>query len=1163
MLMLDPTLFIAFTVIVVLTLLLGGSLATNWWLMRSRSSAQSEQTASSNAEAAVGSSDGKPATTTEPSSEGANEEKAEAAATSLNKVYTASRKLEDFYDRSAHPRDLLENAEFQQGVEVFCDPGFTPSELLLYATGDNYSIACMAFEALHRRSDEEDVTKRIIEALVQLGLQPYFFALRAIQVQENVSYVGAVLMNLNPYWDDDPVYQSIVSDFCKQRLAEGEKPSLKMWFDDKKEPPAGSIEMILKVLDLKELEPIARELNEWQRTRIDVEALKRIGTVWPENQKREAIIEHPALERAIKELRDAPSRAVLLIGKSGVGKTTMYTLLARAFQQRGWTIFEAGATELNAGQIYVGSLEGRIRELMSNLSARRKVLWIVPKFHELMYAGWHQNDPRSALDLLLPYIEQGDINIIGETEPEAYDRLLQYKPLLRSVLKGVFIEPLDDEETLALAREWNRAEHRESSVPLIEASVIEDAFFLARQFLDKTAAPGNLVNLLKWTQRNIQMAERPMTSTDVLHSLTQLTGLPTSILDQRQELDLEGLRTLFQQRVLGQTEAVDCLVERVAMIKAGLNDPTKPAGVFLFVGPTGTGKTEIAKTLAEFLFGSPDRMIRLDMSEFLSEQSLSRLIGDQERGGQARALVNLIRNQPFSVILLDEFEKAHPHVWDLFLQVFDDGRLTDRLGNTADFRHSIIIMTSNLGAAIPHGSMLGFSEDRNSFSESNVTRAVQTAFRPEFLNRIDRVVVFRPLGRSVVRDILLKELRTVLSRRGFRNRDWAVEWEESALEFLLDKGFTAALGARPLKRAIERFLLSPLAITIVQNQFPQGDQFLFVRSNGKELQVEFIDPDAPASGGDGAMGRPASEQATGPANAVVIDAGLSLKSLIMHAHGTPEEVDFLEVELDNQCEEVDSEAWELRKAAALARMETPAFWESNERFEVLDDVEYLDRAERALDTADSLFQRLKGENDETRTSYSTVLIKRLAHRLYVLQEAFNGDTLAMPRDAFITVEAVQDATLEADEAYENYQFAGRLARMYTMWAEKRQMRHKVLIKNEEEGGIARFVLAVAGLGAYPILHQETGLHVWETPVISNTFIRNRIRVRVAPQVVPVGTTTKQLLTQAETQFAAMDPVRTVVRRYREHPSPLVRDSVRTWRTGKLDLVLDGDFDMIS
>jgi ATP-dependent Clp protease ATP-binding subunit ClpC len=333
---------------------------------------------------------------------------------------------------------------------------------------------------------------------------------------------------------------------------------------------------------------------------------------------------------------------------------------------------------------------------------------------------------------------------------------------------------------------------------------------------------------------------------DVIATLARQTGLPVGLLDPKRDLNLDGLEKALSARVIGQEEAVQCLVDRVAMMKAGLSDPARPYGVFLFAGPTGTGKTEIAKSLAAWLFGSANRLIRLDMSELQTAESLDRLLGSTG-SAETETLADQIRKQPFSVILLDEFEKAHPNVWDLFLQIFDDARITDRQGRTASFRHAIMILTTNLGAAIPTGLSIGFGSGRRHFDADEVQAAIARAFRREFINRLDRVIIFRPLDRELMRKILYRELREVTERRGLKGRPWAVEWDESAIAFLLEKGFTPDLGARPLRRAVERYLLSPLAATIVRHQFPEGDQFLFVSCAGEGLRVEFVDPDADES----------------------------------------------------------------------------------------------------------------------------------------------------------------------------------------------------------------------------------------------------------------------------------------------------------------------------
>ena len=302
----------------------------------------------------------------------------------------------------------------------------------------------------------------------------------------------------------------------------------------------------------------------------------------------------------------------------------------------------------------------------------------------------------------------------------------------------------------------------------------------ARQYLSAASLPGPVLDLIKLTvARAAKDGSERVDPHGVILTLSQLTGLPSSILDNTERVDLAAIRAYFSARVIGQAEAVGAVVERIAMLKAGLNDPAKPIGVFLFAGPTGTGKTELAKTAAEFLFGSADRLIRLDMSELQTPESTAKIPGAApRRPASTDSLIARVRQQPFSVVLLDEFEKAHARVWNLFLQVFDDGRLTDAGASRRlpPQHHHPDDQPRRHGA--PRVG-LGFAPTAEASRRDQVERGDRAAFRPEFRNRLDHVIVFHPLTRDLMRGILAKELGRVLERRGLQDREWAVEWEAS------------------------------------------------------------------------------------------------------------------------------------------------------------------------------------------------------------------------------------------------------------------------------------------------------------------------------------------------------------------------------------------------
>ena len=421
------------------------------------------------------------------------------------------------------------------------------------------------------------------------------------------------------------------------------------------------------------------------------------------------------------------------------------------------------------------------------------------------------------------------------------------------------------------------------------------------------------------------------------------------------------------------------------------------------------------------------------------------------------------------------------------------------------------------------------------FDENAVERALRTTFRPELLNRLDRVVVFRPFERAAMRALLDKELREALARRGLRERPWAVEVDESAYAFLVEKGFSPELGARPLRRAIEHHLLAPLAAAIVEQTIPEGDQFLFVSAPGGEgINVTFVDPDADER-------EPSDATAT---------AELDIRALARSGRGDEASVQFALAETRRIATAVA--ALEPAKSGALAALAEPTFWETPGRFAVLAKAEYLDRLETATKTAERLAARLeRSAGDGGRASAD--LVELLASRLHVLDSAVAGVETGDPFELFLDVGASGPGEAESS-------FAERIAAMYLAWGKKRGMDVERL-----SSGAGTRVLAVSGLGCWRILAPEAGLHVHEegegavdgTRAVDRATVRVRIAARI-PGVPGDGIALPEVACDA---IANAPAVNVVVRRYRTGPSPLVRDAVRGYRTGHLDRVLGGGFDL--
>ncbi|WP_298852907.1 ATP-dependent chaperone ClpB [uncultured Aquimonas sp.] len=340
-------------------------------------------------------------------------------------------------------------------------------------------------------------------------------------------------------------------------------------------------------------------------------------------------------------------------------------------------------------------------------------------------------------------------------------------------------------------------------------------------------------------QKGFQLLQQKVTAEEIAQVVSRWTGIPVSKMLEGEREKLLRMEDVLQQKVVGQGEAVRAVSDAIRRSRAGLSDPNRPNGSFLFLGPTGVGKTELCKALAEFLFDSTDAMVRIDMSEFMEKHSVARLIGappgyvGYEEGGY---LTEAVRRRPYSVILLDEVEKAHPDVFNVLLQVLDDGRLTDGQGRTVDFRNTVIVMTSNLGSQMIQ-ELAGDTDEDYMKMKAAVMGVVQAHFRPEFINRLDELVVFHPLGRAQIREIA--RIQTSYLAKRLSDRQLKIEISDAALDLLGSVGFDPVYGARPLKRAIQQQLENPLATRILRGEFAPGEQ-IRVEAKGSELVFERV-----------------------------------------------------------------------------------------------------------------------------------------------------------------------------------------------------------------------------------------------------------------------------------------------------------------------------------
>jgi ATP-dependent Clp protease ATP-binding subunit ClpC len=456
---------------------------------------------------------------------------------------------------------------------------------------------------------------------------------------------------------------------------------------------------------------------------------------------------------------------------------------------------------------YLGQWEERCERMIEELARIEGVIAFEDLLDLVRTGGASSNT--SIASFLLPFIERGELRVISETTPEGLDACRRLLPGFADAFRIFQVPSFTQAEALATLQAYCAAIERNDPAR-IDHDGRRLIYRLFQRFLPYEAFPGKTVNFVSRLYGGAKTAQVSQITNDaIIDAFVKLTGLPELFLRDEIALQEEDILAFFKSEVIGQEEACQAATGTVLTFKAGLNDPSRPLGVLFFTGPTGVGKTELARTLARFLFGAvedSERFVRLDMSEYSSAGSAERLVA--RASGETSEFINRMRQQPFAVVLLDEVEKADEGVFDVLLSVFDEGRLTDRYGRTTYFRSAVIIMTSNLGATSSDAP--GFSLQLGP-AASTYDRAAQTFFRPEFYNRIDRVVSFSALGRDSTRRIVVKELKSLNAREGLEKRNLRLAWTERLVEHLVDVGFSTRFGARPLQRAIEQEIVTQLA----------------------------------------------------------------------------------------------------------------------------------------------------------------------------------------------------------------------------------------------------------------------------------------------------------------------------------------------------------------
>lgn len=594
------------------------------------------------------------------------------------------------------------------------------------------------------------------------------------------------------------------------------------------ENPTRRPEIEVRLIDLQHESPSPKRAPQLlDRFGRDLTAAARSGAIDP------VVGREREIERVVQILARRKKNNPILIGEAGVGKTAVVEGLARRIAEgtvpaalREKRLFSLDITTLVAGTKYRGEFEERMQQLLEELQRDRDTILFIDEIHTIVGAGATQGALDTA-NILKPALARGELQTIGATTLDEYRTHIERDSALERRFRCVMIEPTSTDATLTILRQiapHYEAHHgvRYTDEALRACVELTDRYQSDRHFPDKA------IDLLD--EAGTTGGGEEVTRAHIEQVMTALTGIPIERIATQEQHRLRSLESHLTRRIIGQQEAVRSIAHAILRARAGLKEASRPIGSFLFVGPTGVGKTLLAKELANWLFDEERGLIRLDMSEYSEPHSIARLIGSPPgyvgygEGGQ---LTEAVRRRPYAVVLFDEIEKAHPDLFHTLLQLLDEGHLTDGAGRKVDFRNTILVMTSNVGSreATERSVQVGYTspsqrDQRQAATDATYRKALERTFAPELLNRIDEVVLFRPLGRQEIAAIIRLELAGLKHRA--RALGYTLRITAGAEERLAAMGYTERYGARALKRTLTEQIEAPMAQLIIDGKLTAG-----------------------------------------------------------------------------------------------------------------------------------------------------------------------------------------------------------------------------------------------------------------------------------------------------------------------------------------------------